>query len=139
MFARRLIAASVLTVLFASTATAVDVVTFLDAKKPPIRGTISSTSKDSVSIQERGEIIRVPVTEIRAVIFENEPNELRDAREAIRQEGNPARAITSLGTVDLAAIARAEMKTEIQYFTLLARAHVAMGGGKEKIETVGAT
>lgn len=137
MFARRLIAASVLTVLFASTATAVDVVTFLDAKKPPIRGTISSTSKDSVSIQERGEIIRVPVTEIRAVIFENEPNELRDAREAIRQEGNPARAITSLGTVDLATIARAEMKTEIQYFTLLARAHVAMGGGKEKIETVG--
>ena len=137
MFARRLIAASALTVLFASTAAAVDVVTFLDSKKPPIRGTVSSTSKDSVSIQERGEIVRVPVTEIRAVIFENEPNELRNAREAIRQEGNPARAITNLGTVDLAAIQRAELKTEIQYFTLLARAHVAMGGGKENIKTVG--
>jgi tetratricopeptide (TPR) repeat protein len=137
MLARSVISAGLLALSLASTAAAVDVITFLDSKKQPIRGTISSTSKDAVSIQERGEIVRVPVNEIRAVIYENEPNELRDAREAIRQEGNPARAISNLGTVDLTTIQRAELKTEIQYFTLLARANLAMAGGKENIKTIG--
>jgi hypothetical protein len=122
---------------FASTVLAVDVVTYLDSRKSPVRGTITSTTKDSISIQERGEIVKVPVTELRAVIFDNEPNELRDAREALRQEDNPARAAEALGRIDTNNIERAELKSEIQFFRLLARAKLAMGG-KEKIQVVGA-
>jgi hypothetical protein len=135
MFACRVLSACVLVSAIGSTSLAVDVVTYLDNKKPPVRGTVTSTTKDAVSIQERGEIIRVPVTELRAVIYENEPNELRDAREALRLEDNPARAADSLGRVDLGTIERAELKAEIQFFKLLARAKLAMGG-KEKSQAV---
>jgi tetratricopeptide (TPR) repeat protein len=136
-----MLACRTLTVVFlfsiASVASAVDVITYLDSRKSPVRGTVTSMTKDAVSIQERGEIVRVPVTELRAVIFDNEPNELRDAREALRQEDNPARAADALGRVELGTIERAELKSEIQFFRLLARAKLAMGG-KEKIQVVGA-
>jgi tetratricopeptide (TPR) repeat protein len=70
----------------------------------------------------------IPVNQIVAIYFDDEPDELTKGRDALL-DGRYEDALATLGKLDPDEQKRPEIKQDIEYYTALCRAELALGGG----------
>ena len=103
----------------------------------PASGRVAAVSKSAVTIEVRGESRKFPVNEIRRVIFADDPQELRRARDHCLT-GQYDSAIAALKQIDPANVARVEIKQDLQFFTAYASGRQALSQGGDKAAAVNA-
>jgi tetratricopeptide (TPR) repeat protein len=93
------------------------------------RGDVVETSATEVTLQARGSTARtkVPVNEIRSILFTDEPARLNTARTAI-DAGRNEDAVTGLEGINVAEVRRKEIKQDVAFYTALAKARIALAG-----------
>jgi len=87
-----------------------------------------------VTVEQGGVRTKVPVNEIRAVRYSEEPARLNTARTAI-EDGRYEEAVTGLETIKVADLKRAEIKQDVLFYTALAKAYIALAGSDSKAAT----
>jgi tetratricopeptide (TPR) repeat protein len=95
-----------------------------------LRGEITSVNPLEVELKI-GQLTRtVPVNEIISISYDEEPDTLTSARSALL-EGRYEDALESLQQLDPAEQQRQEIKQDIEFWTALCRAELALGGSQE--------
>ena len=94
-------------------------------------GNVVDTTAVEVTIERSGVPAKVPVNEIEVIFFSDEPARLGTARTAI-SAGRYEDAITGLETIKLDGVKRAMVKQDIEFYTALAKARLALAGADEK-------
>lgn len=97
----------------------------------PINGRVTGSTATEVVIDSRGTERRIPVNELRRVIFREDPPELRRARDRV-QTGDFAGALRDLKQVDVAAITRDEVKADLQFYLAFSSGRLALTEGGDK-------
>jgi tetratricopeptide (TPR) repeat protein len=102
----------------------------------PTRGAVTDTSPTEIALQVSGASQKFAVNEVKLVSFDNEPNELNRARQALLA-GQFEQALEDLKKVNVASINRDVVKQDVQFYTALAQAKIALarGGDKNKAAT----
>ena len=94
-------------------------------------GDVVEMTAEEVTIELRGRRTKVPVNQIEAVRYSEEPARLNTARQAIKA-GRYEDAVTGLETIKVDEIKRAEVKQDVEFYTALAMARVALAGTDSK-------
>ena len=101
----------------------------------PTRCSILQVSRDSLRVSDKGQQREIPVNTIRKVVFGNEPNELKSARDRVR-DGRYEAALEVLQKLDVSSVKRDLVKRDVAYFRALLRARLAMStSGNKKTGT----
>ncbi len=128
---RILFASMALLAATCSVATALDVV-YVFGKKPndKISGIIgvAGISRDAVTIKGRT-VKKVPVCEIRYIIFDRDPRQVSDAKRTARN-GEYSEALEQFKQ-SAANKLEGYIKTDVEFYTLLCRAKLALAGQEE--------
>ena len=95
-------------------------------------GDVVEMTAEEVTIELRGKRTKVPVNQIQAVRYSEEPARLNTARQAIKA-GRYEDAVTGLETIKVDEIKRAEVKQDVQFYTALAMARIALAGTDSKV------
>jgi len=103
----------------------------------PASGRLVEASSTVVTIEVRGKLRKFPVNEIRRVIFAEDPQELRRARDNCLT-GQYEIALLGLKKIDPDSVERAEVKQDVQFFTAYASGRQALSGGGDKAAAVSA-
>lgn len=127
MFKRRLILA-VAVWLSVSAAVRADSIVRSDGQST---GDVVEMSAEEVTIELRGKRTKVPVNQIEMVRYSEEPARLNTARQAIKA-GRYEDAVTGLETIKADEIKRAEVRQDIEFYTALALARIALAGTDSK-------
>lgn len=92
-----------------------------------VTGNISDISPREITISQRGRPQAIPVNEISSVSFGGEPLELTQARV---HAGNRhfERALETLGRVDPASISDPRTRGDVEFYTAMCRARLALAG-----------
>jgi tetratricopeptide (TPR) repeat protein len=88
-------------------------------------GEVTKMSPVAVTIEQGGETIDVPVTEIRSIIFRGEPAELTQARLNATNGGYEA-ALNRLEAINLDNIREDYVKQEVEYYTAYCKAKLSL-------------
>jgi tetratricopeptide (TPR) repeat protein len=94
-------------------------------------GQIVETTAQEVTIEQGAVRTKVPVNEIEAVVFTDEPTRLKIARMAI-EAGRYEDAVAGLATIDLGDVKRPEIRQDVQFYAALAKARIALASADEK-------
>ena len=97
----------------------------------PATGRIVAMSKTELSVEVRGAARKFAVNEIRRVIFTEDPQELRRARDNCLA-GRFDAALATLKQIDPASIQRKEVKQDLQFYLAYAEGRQALSGGGDK-------
>lgn len=97
---------------------------------PSVRGIIRQMDANQLIVDVRGTAQDIPVSEIRQVVFAQEPSQLRRVRELV-ENGQLENARDTLARIDRARVRRPEISQEIEYLDLYCRAKLALASGKE--------
>ncbi|MBB73303.1 MAG: hypothetical protein CMJ75_02185 [Planctomycetaceae bacterium] len=97
----------------------------------PTRCSILSVGRDSLRVSDKGQQREIPVNTIRKVVFGNEPNELKTARDRIR-DGRYEDALALLKKLDPASVKRDLVKRDVAYLKALVPARLAMSTSGDK-------
>lgn len=92
-----------------------------------IMGDVTETSALEVTVKLRGAPTKIPVNEIETIRFSDEPARLGTARTAI-EAGRYEDAVTGLEGINLDEIKNPFIKQDVQFYTALAKARVALAG-----------
>jgi len=122
------VVATALGCLAASAVWAADVVRTHDGKK--IEGQVSAMSPTEVTVTQGGDSTKVPVNRIASVTFEEDTALVRRARELV-EKGNYEEALRALENVRTDDIERAEIQQDIEFYSALASAKLALKGELE--------
>jgi tetratricopeptide (TPR) repeat protein len=95
------------------------------------KGSLSTISKDAVSLEISGVVRPFPVNEIARVLFASEPSELNNARNAIAQR-NWSLALTELKKLDGQTFTSKYVSSDVSYYKALCQARLAMTEGGDK-------
>ena len=90
-------------------------------------GKITATTPLGVTISKSGVESTIPAEEIETVTFAGEPAELNSARNALLA-GRPQDALEALAKVDAGAVRREEILADLDYYSTLAKARLALAG-----------
>src|SRR5262245_12407383 len=103
------------------------------------KGVVSDMSKTEVTITSGGAKRTFPANEIQRITYEDEPNDLSQARGVILQSANYKAALEDLKKIDLKKVqSRQEvMKQEVEFYRAFCMAHLALteGGNKSDAES----
>jgi tetratricopeptide (TPR) repeat protein len=94
-----------------------------------VRGRITGMSPLQVEIDVRGVVEKIPVNDIRAIRFDEEPEDLTDARVNIRS-GEFFEAMKTLKEINLANVPDGPIKADIQFYFAYCAAQRALGGAE---------
>jgi len=94
-------------------------------------GDVVAMSAVEVTVERSGVRTPVPVNEIEAILYADEPARLKTARLAI-EAGRYEDAVAGLATIKLDGVKRAEVKQDVQFYTALAKARIALSGADPK-------
>ena len=95
-------------------------------------GDIVQMTAQKVTIKQGAVNTDIPVNEIKAVYFSDEPATLKTARTAM-DAGRYEDAVTALEKINVENVARAEIKQDIQFYTALAKARIALASADADI------
>jgi tetratricopeptide (TPR) repeat protein len=112
--------------LLVSDAAAIDSVKKI-GNAPRISGIVRSVSPTEVTIEAAGSVQKIPVTEIEAVEFEGEANEMKLARSALKTGGDQ-NALKFLDTINPATVTKKEIKQDLAFYRAQAQARLALRG-----------
>lgn len=108
--------------------TAVEAADRVRTAKGTVNGTIRSISPSELTIElASGESQTVRASEIRSMGFEGEPNRLQTVR-AAATGGRYDDALRALDEIDAAAITRAEIKTDLEFYRAWCQGKLALAG-----------
>jgi tetratricopeptide (TPR) repeat protein len=93
-------------------------------------GQITVVTPLEVTITRNGVASTVAAEDIEQVYLAGEPDDLNAVRTALKA-GNPQEALAKLSEIDASAIRRDEISAEVEFFTALAKAQLAMAGGED--------
>jgi tetratricopeptide (TPR) repeat protein len=97
-------------------------------------GEVTTTTPFEVTVTKSASNERkIPVNEIKAIVFDGEPAELSQARTSVAN-GAFAKALQQLEKIDLSQVRRDLIKQDIEYYQALAAARLAEGGEGEVID-----
>jgi tetratricopeptide (TPR) repeat protein len=116
--------------LLASTAGASDVV---KTTTTSMSGSITEMSALEVSLEQGSATKKIPVNEIEAIYYDNEPAPIKAARVAV-DAGRYEDALAMLEKINPAELERAEIKQDLEYYKALAAARVALASNTKIIE-----
>jgi tetratricopeptide (TPR) repeat protein len=122
----RLLALLVAVVCFALSASAADRLRLLGGKQAT--GQVAAMSATSVTIELGTAKREIPVNEIESLQFDGEPNQLSQARIAVRA-GRYDDASALLDKIDPQSLKRPEIAKDVEFFAALAAARAALAGG----------
>jgi tetratricopeptide (TPR) repeat protein len=88
-------------------------------------GDVVEMSKLEVTVAVGGSRTQVPVNEIDSIRYSGEPSLLNPARIAVKA-GQYEQAVEALEKIDLTTVQRAEIRQDIQFYTALAKARIAL-------------
>lgn len=94
-------------------------------------GDVVEMSAVEVIVERSGVRTPVPVNEIQSILYSDEPARLKTARFAI-EAGRYEDAVAGLETIKLDDVKRAEVKQDVQFYTALAKARLALAGADPK-------
>ncbi|MEE3369942.1 MAG: tetratricopeptide repeat protein [Planctomycetota bacterium] len=97
----------------------------------PTRCSILSVSRDSLRVSDKGQQREIPINTIRKIVFGNEPNELKTARDRIR-DGRYEDALALLKKIDVASVKRDLVQRDVAYLKALVPARLAMSTSGDK-------
>jgi tetratricopeptide (TPR) repeat protein len=118
---------SAMAMVIASTASAQSTVDRVRRHNGVDSGKITGTTPLGVTISKSGVESTVPAEEIEAVTFAGEPGDLNSARNAL-QAGRAQEALESLAKIDASDIRREEILADVDFYTVLAKARLALAG-----------
>ncbi|HWA97136.1 MAG TPA: hypothetical protein VG713_01525 [Pirellulales bacterium] len=96
---------------------------------PTVSGTITKMSATEVTVEKKvGGAENVPVADIDEVSYDNEPTQLKSARRDA-ENGAYENALAAIEKIDGAAVARAEIQADIQFYKAMCQAKLALAGG----------
>ena len=104
---------------------------YVNRQPTPNRGTITSMTKDEIGMDMAGVARTFPVNEITRILYGDENIELKNARNAVQQKNYNA-ALNELRKLQNAQIGREYIKQDVDYYTALCLARVAMSEGGDK-------
>ncbi len=93
-------------------------------------GQITAMTPLEVTITRNGVASTVAAEDIEQVYLAGEPADLNLVRSALKA-GNPREALDKLGEIDASAIRRDEIAAEVEFFTALATAQLAIAGAED--------
>jgi tetratricopeptide (TPR) repeat protein len=93
-------------------------------------GQVVKMSPTSVTIDRGGKTTEIPVTEIRSIIFRDEPSELTQARLNAINAGYES-ALSRLQAINIGSIRNPFVKAEVEYYTAYSNAKMALLGSKD--------
>lgn len=125
---RRAVSCATLLLFAATTATAADRVRLL--KGGSVTGSLVETSTRGVTLDSDGRKKSIQVTEIKAVLFDNEPPQLTQARINFASNGYET-ALEKLGEVSPRAIDRDIVRQEVTFYTAMCDARLALAGARD--------
>lgn len=103
------------------------------AKGSQSSGKVTEITPTEVVLEVGSTKKRFPVNEIESVQFEGEPNELSQARIAVRA-GRYGDAATLLAKIDAAKVERPEIVKDVEFFKALTAARQALAGSGSKAD-----
>lgn len=115
-------------------ATAADRVRLLEGGS--VTGDLVETSPRGVAIEASGRRKQVPVIEIKAVLFDNEPPQLTQARINFASQGYET-ALEKLGEIASRAIERDLVRQEVTFYAAMCKARLALSGSGEAKKAAG--
>ena len=92
-----------------------------------VMGDVTETSSLEVTVTLRGAPTKIPVNEIETIRYSDEPARLNTARTAI-EAGRYEDAVTGLEGINLDEIKSPFIKQDVQFYTALAKARIALAG-----------
>ena len=105
--------------------------TVIQKSGPQKRGTIEKSSRNGIVIDGA----EIPVSNIRYVLFSNEPKELRTIRDAVAK-GSYARAEQSLQRLDMSKLSGELLQMDAKFYRAYVRARRALQTGKGRSAAV---
>ena len=128
--------AALLALAFPSTASAQSTIDRIRRHNGVDSGKITATTPLGVTISKSGVESTIPAEEIEAITFAGEPGELNSARNAL-QAGRAQDALESLGKIEIGDITRDEILADVDFFTALAKAKLALAGSGDPTAAAG--
>ncbi len=110
--------------LVAGAAAQADAIKKIDGQ---VMGDVTETSAEEVTVKLRGTATKIPVNEIDTIRYSDEPARLSNARTAI-EAGRYEDAVTGLESINLDEIKSPFIKQDVQFYTALAKARIALAG-----------
>lgn len=96
-------------------------------KGVPVEGTITAVSSEKITLDKAGTALQFNVNEVVKITFGDDPPELGKARDAVVQ-GQIESALTTLKTINTAALARDLVKQDAEYYRAFCEAKLALAG-----------
>lgn len=93
-------------------------------------GQVTRMSPTAVTIERGGKTTEIPVTEVRSIIFREEPSELTQARLNAINAGYES-ALSRLQAINVTAIRNPFVKEDVEYYTAYSNAKMALLGSKD--------
>jgi tetratricopeptide (TPR) repeat protein len=119
----------VATWLVVSAVASADIIKKTDGRQAS--GDLVAMSKLEVTIQVGDTKATVPVNEIESIRYSGEPSLLTPARTAVNL-GRNEEAVEAMGNIDLTTVQRPEIKQDIQFYTALAKARIALAAADDE-------
>ncbi len=104
---------------------------YVNRQPAPNRGIITSMTKDEVGVDMAGVARTFPVNEITRIVYTDETPELANARNAVQQKNYNA-ALTELRKLQNVQLPREYVKQDVEFYTALCLARLAMSEGGDK-------
>jgi len=98
------------------------------AKNETFTGRIVSVTRFAVEVDKNSVVTSIPVNEIVSVQYDNEPSLLKTVARSHLTAGRYNDALEALAKLNPAELGRPEITQEVEYFTALCKAKLAMGG-----------
>ncbi len=120
-----------------SAATALDQVQ-MTTKDKPLVGKILSITSQQVEIEpqaSRGASQQIPVNEVKAILFDGEPEAMFQARKHVA-DGEYAAALEKLDKIEASETGRAEVAAEVEYFKAFCTVELARAGNADLDDAV---
>jgi len=92
-----------------------------------VMGDVTDVSALEVTVELRGTATKIPVNQIDTIRYSDEPARLSAARTAI-EAGRYEDAVTGLASIDRDEIKSPLVKQDVQFYTALAKARIALAG-----------
>lgn len=116
--------------LVASAAWAADVV---KVTQTSMSGQVTEMSAYEVTLEQGTSTKKIPVNDIEAIYYDEEPTAMKTARTAI-DAGRYEDALTTLERINVNEIQRAEIKQDVEFYKALASARIALASNSKIVE-----
>ncbi len=95
---------------------------------PPVSGTITQMSSEEVVVEQGPLVKKLPVNEITAVEYDEEPPELNNLVRNAYEDARFSDALTAVSKIDDSKIVRPEILQDLAFYKAASMARLALGG-----------